>query len=145
MKFVSLVCVFVFLYSASAIHGTYRQCNFDTGDETILEIGPGPNFDTKMTFLFGGCLEGEIQYEVDAEFQLVFVSDRDDGGSNVELHYKSAVATAHTDDAVNALTSRFYCPSHRRISHLHFRHLRKQIRQGTTKKRFGLLVLPYPL
>eukprot|EP00012_Vannella_robusta_P008324 CAMPEP_0206198026 /NCGR_PEP_ID=MMETSP0166-20121206/9389_1 /ASSEMBLY_ACC=CAM_ASM_000260 /TAXON_ID=95228 /ORGANISM="Vannella robusta, Strain DIVA3 518/3/11/1/6" /LENGTH=200 /DNA_ID=CAMNT_0053615795 /DNA_START=138 /DNA_END=737 /DNA_ORIENTATION=+ len=58
-----------------------------------------------MTFLFGGCLEGEIQYEVDAEFQLVFVSDRDDGGSNVELHYKSAVATAHTDDAVNALTN----------------------------------------
>eukprot|EP00339_Tiarina_fusa_P014939 CAMPEP_0117038286 /NCGR_PEP_ID=MMETSP0472-20121206/26950_1 /TAXON_ID=693140 ORGANISM="Tiarina fusus, Strain LIS" /NCGR_SAMPLE_ID=MMETSP0472 /ASSEMBLY_ACC=CAM_ASM_000603 /LENGTH=225 /DNA_ID=CAMNT_0004748471 /DNA_START=146 /DNA_END=823 /DNA_ORIENTATION=+ len=57
-----------------------------------------------MTFLFGGCLDGIAQYQIDAEFQMIFTADREDGGRDVEYHYKSAVATAATDDAVNALS-----------------------------------------
>ena len=56
-----------------------------------------------MKFYFGGCLDGEVQYEVIATYDWDFTSTRTDGGSNVEYHYHSAVATAYTSAAVEAL------------------------------------------
>lgn len=107
MKLVTLGCLFALICSVFAIHGNYRQCDLNTGDEIFLDIGPAPQFATEMTFKFGGCLDGLVQYEVEAEFDIEFQSDRDDGGSNVAFRYKSARAIAYTDDAIDALSSNY--------------------------------------
>merc|ERR1712232_200154 len=100
-----IVCLFAFIVLAVAQFpvGTYRQCDFNTGDEIILDVAADSDHSTTMTFLFGGCLGGVVQYEVVATYDWEFESSREDGGNNVAYHYHSAVATPYTEEAVEAL------------------------------------------
>lgn len=107
MNCITFLCVFGLIYTALAIQpGNYRQCDLNTGDEIFLDIGPAPRYATEMTFKFGGCLDGEVQYEIVAAFDIEIQGDRDDGGMNVAYHYRSAVATAFTSSALDALQSK---------------------------------------
>lgn len=59
-----------------------------------------------MRFIFGGCLDGEPEYEIHATYNWEFGTLQSDGGYHVEYEYLSAVATAYTSAAVDALQSK---------------------------------------
>jgi len=94
--------------------GTYRQCDINTGDETILEVGTPTDaiYPTRLTFRFDGCRTDNIQYTVNAEYDWVFIGEgrpEANGATYTEYRYSSATAVPQTQEAVTAL--RNSCPS----------------------------------
>mmetsp|Transcript_15671 Transcript_15671/g.61216 ORF Transcript_15671/g.61216 Transcript_15671/m.61216 type:complete len:214 (-) Transcript_15671:45-686(-) len=104
-----LVALCVAAASAQSLQGVYRQCDKDTGAETILEIFDDDNYETEMVYRFGGCF-GTDEYDVQASFRINFQGSRSDGGFNVEYEYDtdSLVAIPYNEDAEEALENT--CP-----------------------------------
>jgi len=89
--------------------GTYRQCNINTGDETILVVSnatlPG-SYPTQLTFTQDGCRTNVTEYIVRANYTWVFynLANATTNYTSTEYRYSSAVATPFTQEAVDALS-----------------------------------------
>merc|ERR1712110_1341778 len=100
-------------YLQTFLAGTYRQCDINTGDETILAVSNATStgeYPTQLTFSQDGCRTNNTEYVVRANYTWVFseFADSTTNYTNTEYRYSAAVAIPYPQEAVDALSSA--CP-----------------------------------
>merc|ERR1712110_1305952 len=94
-------------YLQTFLAGTYRQCDINTGDETILAVSNATStgeYPTQLTFSQDGCRTNNTEYVVRANYTWVFTDfNSTTNYTNTEYRYSAAVAIPYTQEAVDAL------------------------------------------